>query len=225
MGHQTKRLRQNRALQREFFNRGLDLSQVWQPKPDDPDLENRQLNHLLQWVKKFERCHSRKKMEADGFLFPPIDPDFSPDVDWDRFQRWMAKEPISARLRDLLPNHNWTQDPNDMKEEEIEAAVDTIQNTLKEYRHEILVMDGMPTRLLYRQILDEFIRADTMIPLSTAENTTWVVDFCSGYCPDCLQRPWCDHGQLTDWPEDEKAGRMVVPDAVRTYVSSVALEL
>jgi len=41
---------ENQSLKKEFSLRNLDLSQIWQPTPDDLELENRQLRHLLDWV-------------------------------------------------------------------------------------------------------------------------------------------------------------------------------
>lgn len=53
------------------------------------------------------------------------------------------------------------------------------------------------------------------------------MDGCSGYCPDCYQRPWCETGRSSCWTEDEKIGEMYLPDSVRKYVSAspVSLEI
>ncbi len=47
---------ENQSLKNEFVMRNLDLSQVWQPSPDDIELENRQLQVLLDWVEAFREC-------------------------------------------------------------------------------------------------------------------------------------------------------------------------
>jgi len=46
----------------------------------------------------------------------------------------------------------------------------------------------------------------------------WHVDGCSGYCPDCFQRPWCEFGIQSRWQEDEKLGKMFLTESVRRYV-------
>ena len=75
--------------------------------------------------------------------------------------------------------------------------------------------DGMPDRLLYEELL-ELLEEDFEL---LAPGTTCIVDGCTGYCPDCRSRPWCDNG-LMRWPEDEEAHCMVVPDRVKAFVSA-----
>jgi len=62
---------ENQSLKNEFTIRNLDLSQIWQPTPDDLELENRQLHDLLDWVDKYKECPDRRKLEAQGYRFPP----------------------------------------------------------------------------------------------------------------------------------------------------------
>ena len=57
---------ENQTLRTEFTRRGLDLSQVWRPTPDDPERENRQLRYLLDWVEKYESCPSRERRSGRG---------------------------------------------------------------------------------------------------------------------------------------------------------------
>ena len=47
-------VQENLFLKFEFIIRNLELEEVWRPSPDDLEFENRQLRHLLDWVKKYE---------------------------------------------------------------------------------------------------------------------------------------------------------------------------
>lgn len=61
------------------------------------------------------------------------------------------------------------------------------------------LVEGVPARFAYsivREVLEdefEFIAGGC-----------WHIDGCSGYCPGCLQRPWCEFGGNSCWREDEE---------------------
>lgn len=93
---------ENQSLKSEFPLRNLDLSQIWQPTPDDQELENGQLRHLLDGVEKYQECPYREELEAQGYKFPPIDPCIDPYNDWLRFEHWLAGKTIWRKLRDFL---------------------------------------------------------------------------------------------------------------------------
>jgi len=91
--------REHNAQLKEFFvQQGLQLCDIWRETPDDLELENRQLLNLSQWVCLYGACPDRAKLEARGFLYPPVDPGFDPDSDWLRFERWMKGEPLTWTL-------------------------------------------------------------------------------------------------------------------------------
>jgi len=54
---------------------------------------------------------------------------------------------------------------------------------------------------------------------------SWHLDGCTGYCPDCFQRPWCESGCQSCWPEDEEAGKMFLIDPVKRYLSPSRISL
>jgi hypothetical protein len=56
--------------------------------------------------------------------------------------------------------------------------------------------------------------------LGAEKEQTLYFDHCSGYCPGCEIRPWCDSGQSSCWPEDEKAGKMVFSKKLNSSVSA-----
>ncbi|MFC1854020.1 hypothetical protein ACFL27_27865 [candidate division CSSED10-310 bacterium] len=206
---------ENQALKQEFATLGLGLENVWQPTPDDIELENRQLAHLLEWVRNYDEHRDREKMELLGYTFPPIYPDFDPDADWDRFQRWVMGLPLSFNLREEIAPYIQLQDPAQLSDEQIEQALDNIMKLLPEYNYSIDVNEGIPPRLLYEHVL-EFLNEEALF----ISHGCCHYDGCSGFCPDCFQRPWCEGGGRLCWPEDEELGRMFLIEAVKRYVSA-----
>jgi len=219
----------NQSLKSAFAMRGLDLSQVWQPTPEDPELENRQLERLLDWVEKYEFCPDRVQMEADGYDFPPIYPGIDPDSDWLAFELWMQNKPVRAKMKEQLnppggisPAGLLKKDPKDMSDEEIEAELEKLYACLEGTHFSIDLNEGVPARFVYtivREVLNE--------EFEFIVGGGWHIDGCSGVCPECFQRPWCEVGGSSCWTEDEEAGEMVYPPEVRRYVlpSPVSLKI
>jgi len=48
----------------------------------------------------------------------------------------------------------------------------------------------------------------------------WFFDGCSGDCPGCFQRPWCNTGNSAFCSEDGEAGKMHLIDELKDYVSA-----
>jgi hypothetical protein len=214
---------ENESLKNEFAMRNLDLSQVWEPSPEDPELENRQLRDLLDWVIAFKEFGgNRKKMEKAGYHFPPLSFDIDPDEDWLRFRRWMAGQKIRGKLKSRLPPDFIVKPADHLTEEQIIPELERLQNELERLHFSVELKEALPPRLLYEDLLElldeEF---DFMM------TGCWHLDSCSGYCPDCFQRPWCEFGTSSCWQEDEAAGYMVFPEVVKKYVSPspVSLEI
>jgi hypothetical protein len=95
-------LLENQSRKNEFAACGLDFSQVFCSDPDDLKRENLLLRRLLDWVQKYTECGDREQMEAEGYRYPPIDPDISPEDDWYRFELWLKGQPLRKKLKDQL---------------------------------------------------------------------------------------------------------------------------
>ena len=216
-------LLENQNLKNEFARRNLDLSQVWNPTPDDLELENRQLLNLLDWVEKYEECQSRTNMEKQGYDFPPISFCIDPNSDWLRFERWMAGKKIRGKLEEQLPEKYKPKKADELTDEEIYEELQLLAAHLRKRHFEVDYLDkGIPPRLVYAELLDTL--GDEFEQISGG---FWHLDGCTGTCPDCFQRPWCEGGGDLCWDEDEKAGCMVFPDYLKKYVSPspVSLEI
>jgi hypothetical protein len=209
-------LQKNLDLKRLFANQDLDLSAVMEFTPHDLDLENRRLFALAKFVYEYDKCGSRKVMEIvkGGYVFPPIFPGIEPDNDWYRFELWRKGEAIEKPLAEMFSDQIPFRKPVDIAEEEIEAELERMLKSINEAKIGIGLVDGLPPRLLYTYLYEEL--GESFI----VSNGGWVIDGCSGYCPGCFQRPWCNTGQNGCWPEDEKDGKMSLPEELAAYVSA-----
>lgn len=213
-------LLQNQTLKAEFAMRGLDLSQVWQPTPNDLELENRQLEHLLDWVIKYQESPNRQKLEAEGYHFPPIYPGIDPDTDWLIFERWMQGKPVRAKMKERLSGTFLSRDPDTMTDDEIVAELEHLFKQLGDSCFSIDLAEGLPARLVYILLQEVLEEEFEFIAVGY-----WHIDGCDGYCPGCVQRPWCEAGGNSCWLEDEEAGHMVFPDEAKRYVSPSPVSL
>ncbi|MFQ5602724.1 MAG: hypothetical protein ACE5HS_05595 [bacterium] len=208
-------LLENQSLKNEFKLRGLDLAEVFFPIPENLERENNILRHLLDWVQKYRECPDRKRMEADGYHFPPIDPDISPDDDWYRFELWMQGKPTRMRLIDQLPPNFTPIPPEHLTENGLQRELKHLQELLFEIHISVELNPDVPQRLIYEHLLELLHEK-----FELTQEGCWHVNGCSGYCPGCFQRPWCAAGTASCWTEDEEAGKMFLPPELKNYVSA-----
>lgn len=213
-------LLENQSLKFEFALRNLDLTQVFCATPDDLERENRFLHRLLDWVQKYSECKDRTKMEIEGYDFPPIEPGISPENDWYRFEQWIQGNPIRQKLKEQLPSNYTPKNPEHLTDEEIISELQELSVHLANIRISVDIQVELPPRLVYEHLLevleDEF---------DIIEDGFWHLDGCTGYCPGCFRRPWCETGSQSCWQEDEQAGEMFLIDSVKNYVSASLMSL
>lgn len=213
-------LLKNQSLKFEFAIRNLDLDEVFLPTPDDLERENRALQNLLDWVEKYTKSRDRNWLEANGYLFPPIWPAISPENDWYRFKEWIHGHPLSTKLKEQMLVDYAPKDPKLLSDEEIFNEVESLLDHLAKINVQVDLQGELPSRLLYEHLLEILEdRFDILV------DGMWHIDGCSGYCPGCFQRPWCESGQNLCWREDEEAGKMAIPDVVQKYVSASPISL
>lgn len=154
-------------------------------------------------------------MESEGYEFPPISPPISPENDWFRFKEWIHGHPLQTKLKAQLLRDYTPQIPEQMTDEEIGSEIEKLLDLMADVNVQLDLMGKLPPRLVYTYLLerleDEF---DIMV------DGMWHIDGCSGYCPGCFQRPWCEFGSRSCWQEDEDAGKMVLIELVQDYVSA-----
>jgi hypothetical protein len=213
-------LLENQTLKAEFTARGLDLDQVFWFTPDDLERENHVLRHLLDWVQKYTECPDRQKMISEGYEFPPIDPDISPEEDWYRFELWMQGKPIRQKLKEQIRYSGPPKPADEMTDEEIQAELQKLARLLEEVHICVDINEDMPLRLAYEYLLETLDEE-----MDVFGEGTWHLDGCGGYCPGCFQRPWCETGNRSCWPEDEEEGKMFLIDPVKKYVSASPISL
>ncbi len=207
--------RDNIRLKKAFLKLNLDIVPVMEFMPYHLDIENRRLAALLAFVEKYQECQSRKIMELIGKPFPPIFPGISPESDWHRFKLWLDGAPVREKLRTLLPENFQPIPPNQVTDANAEKALGVLNEALEEIGYGFDLWRGIPPKVMYQYLWDSL---EEVFELD--EEGGWVLDGCNGYCPDCFQRPWCETGTTSHWPEDEKAGKMNLPDILSPYVSA-----
>ena len=208
---------QNLELKQQFKRQGLDLNEVMEFSPFDLDLENRRLEGLLDFVARYRKYGSQEMMELiEGrFIFPPIFPGISPDSDWYRFELWEQGLPTRGKLLEQLPKTFEMKKPEELTDEEIGPALEQLEEALAESDYGISLNAGIPPRLVYENLL-EHLGEDFEFDCGGG----WCYDGCSGYCPGCFQRPWCETGSSSCWTEDEEAGKMYLIESLNRFVSA-----
>ncbi len=204
---------ENQKLRNAFQKLKLPLDEVMEFYPTDIEIENRRLASLLLFTRKYLENQSREVMELTGFLFPPIFPGISPDNDWLRFEKWINGEPTIQKFKDRLPDGYEIKASADLSDEELDAELKNIKALLEKTGYRIGLIADTPNRILYEVILEDLEGEDMM-------GVGWVNDGCSGYCPGCVQRPWCESGLDICFTEDEEAGEIAFPEKLKDYVSA-----
>lgn len=205
----------NLSLKREFKLLGLQLDQVMEFTPFDLDLENRRLEYLLEFVRKYEECgRHQETMYLLDYPFPPIFPGISPESDWYRFDLWLEGKPLVLSLWDQIGLEPPGKDPEQMSDEEVEAGLERILVAVDQADMGIGLVNELPPYVTYLMLV-EYLAEDH----DRIGGGGWVFDGCSGYCPDCLQRPWCETGNSSCWSEDEEAGAMYLREELKKFVS------
>jgi hypothetical protein len=94
-----------------------------------------------------------------------------------------------------------------------------VGRSLGEIHLSVDLNEGVPPRLIYEHLLEVIEEEFELL------GGVWHLDGCTGYCPGCFQRPWCEFGTNSCWSEDEEAGCMVFPENVKRYVSASPVSL
>lgn len=207
----------NLALKQAFKQLGLDLNEVMEFSPFDLDSENLRLENLLDFVQRYHKYGSQQVMELieGGYVFPPIFPGLSPENDWYRFELWLQGLPTRTTMIEQLPKSFVLKRSEELTEDEIGPVLEDLALILANIGYGISLNDDIPPRLVYENLLEHLGEDFEFDP-----GGGWCFDGCTGYCPDCFQRPWCEVGSSSCWPEDEEAGKMSLIESLNRYVSA-----
>lgn len=205
----------NRDLRKAFKKLKLNVEAVIDAKPFDIKLENKRLEVLLDFVEKYHTCQDRDTMQLLGMPFPPIYPQISPESDWYRFELWLQGKAIRKKLADQLPQDHYLISPDDLPDHLLESECTKLIDMLNELGFSIALVNEIPDKLLYH-----FLYETLQESFDLDSEGGWVLDGCSGYCPGCIQRPWCDTGGENAWLEDEEIGKMHLPPELEDFVSA-----
>lgn len=192
------------TLKKWFEILGLDLAAVFTPS-GNADRDIADLKLLQNWVHKYMACQDQAEMERRGFVHPPICPTFDHVSDWLRFRLWIEGKPLTwtyAEFGAVRPLES-------LFEEEIAPAIAETTENLDSRHCAVMIHAKVPQRIVYRILADALSRP---LPVVAHTVTIWI-DGCSGHCPSCLQRPWCEVGLDGGWPQDID-GKLAAPAEV-----------
>lgn len=215
-------LDQNQLLKKSFENLNLKVDEVVDLYPELPELENHRLLTLLLFVRKYLRYGSREALEdaEGGYCFPPIEPAISPESDWYRFEQWMQGKPVRLTLAEQMPQPVQFRPSAEISDAEIDAELNRLTSAIRSAGFGIALLNtGIPSRLLYQFLLKKL---DNSFELDAPGNSSggWTIDGCTGNCPECFRRPWCDIGQVTCWTEDKNAGKIHFTEELSDFISA-----
>ncbi len=214
---------ENHSLKSMFKSMGLDLAVVFDEIPDDLERENVMLQYLLSWVNVYQECKNRKEMEVKGFIFPPISSGLDFENDWYRFECWIENKKLTFTIRERLLDFNYiTKNVEELSYDDLIHELNLLYELLKFSNIVVDNTNDVPPQLVYQYILSSFDDEFDVIV-----DGYWHLDGCSGFCPGCFQRPWCELGICSCWREDEEQGDMVIEKLARKFVSPspISLEL
>lgn len=167
--------------------RGLGLNPVEIGWRDGVGREAMQhLESIVAWVRRWRATNGdRDRMVQQGFTFPPVVPDISPEQDWHCFTRWMRHLPLHWSYE---REHGPLPADTELTDEQIGALLDVAVERLKNRGVVLALAYGLPDRVCYRWLREE-LRTQAFEYLGAGTELT--LDGCSGDCETCFQNAWC----------------------------------
>lgn len=201
---------QEMALRAWFEQEKLNPDSIYEP-PQEPERRVAVLLDLASWVTTWHKLRNRRHMEAKGFLYPPVEPDYDPDSDWLLFESWVQGKPLQWSLADAVKNF---EEPGQLDAERTEERAEAIASLLEDRGVQADLRPEIPAKIRYAYLLK--VAREEKFPLM-AEGTFMVLG-CSGFCPGCIQRLWCENGRETGWLEDEEAGGLALTPEIKEFL-------
>lgn len=186
------------ALRRSLEELGLDVDAVLPDDTANAALTAHRLTMLVDWVRAYATCPDRAELRRRGYVYPPIHPGYDPESDWLRFERWVQGKPLAWRYES---EHGPLPPPDELPDEALRDRLREVLDHLAARSVVVELRPGVPARRVYEYLRTELRRRPFEF-LAPASFT--VVTGCTGYCPGCFQRSWCEMGHEEEWPEDEE---------------------
>ena len=182
-------LQQNLQLKHFFSKRNLDLEVVMDFTPDKLAQENAWMSELAMFLLVYEHFGSREAWEREqkSWVFPPVRPRISPDMDWERFENWYRGQPVELSLGEMIKDPVPFRQPDDIPDHEIKSEARRLRKAVERAGINV-ALKKMPPRLYYTYLHKKL---EDVFPLGVG----WTIDGCNGDCEHCVQLPYCDTGQ------------------------------
>jgi len=117
------------------------------------------------------------------------------------FEEADEEEPVP--IRSIFPDDYSFPVASTMSEKELETKVGDIEERLSQHHIEVGFANELPIDVLY-SCLREMCVSEDFNPATADAGFSFVLDGCSGYCPDCLQKPYCKNAEELYGDEDDE---------------------
>jgi hypothetical protein len=152
----------------------------------DLSLENKTLEDELH-LKTGAKVHS----------FEEIDPEIHNQFLKNVLAFGEAQNEPEVPIKSLFPDDFKFPDEKTYSDEQVTQKLDEIFKILSAHHVEFGFANEIPDRVLYKHLVEKVIPEDTVsAPLTQAG--FWVLDGCTGNCPDCFQKEFCETGKNYD---------------------------
>ncbi|MBC8379463.1 MAG: hypothetical protein H8E62_09830 [Planctomycetes bacterium] len=107
----------------------------------------------------------------------------------------LAAEPTENNriVRTIFPADYAFPPADQMTDQEITEKLNGIKKFFAAENIELGLVKDLPERLIYTYIVEEVLPETPSFPFGADCRFTYVIDGCSGYCPGCFQREYCEN--------------------------------
>jgi hypothetical protein len=207
-------------IKRQF---GLDPTDVMFKHSETLEQENKLFMNLIGFIHAYREhgCDREKMIATYGpNTWPPIFPGISPENDWFRFEEWHNNRPVNRSAASVAGPEKPFLPADQIEERHLTEELDRLHHHFHLAGMRIGYCEGLPQRLEYQMLMETYDEErPAMDPFFGGGG--WTLDGCTGYCPGCHQRMWCDTGSTGIWTEDTELGKMHLIPELSAYVSAL----
>jgi hypothetical protein len=152
----------------------------------DLSLENKTLDDEL-FLKTGSKVHS----------FEEVDPEIHNQFLKNVLAFEEAHDEPEVPMKSFFTNDFEFPDEKTLTDEQVAQKIDDIYEILSANNIEFGFANEIPDRVLYKHLAEEVIPEDT-ISAPLTQTGFWVLDGCTGNCPDCFQKEYCETAKNYD---------------------------
>ncbi|MBD3345461.1 MAG: hypothetical protein GF401_10405 [Chitinivibrionales bacterium] len=168
------------------------LKEDWRSEDDkkiDLELENKALELDL----KLQGAEFHKENDID----PELENNF---LNYVKNYEELDKLP-KVKMTSLFPPDFSFPKIEEMSKEELENKLDTILDIFEQHNIYLELANDVPDEVIYKFLVEDYIPREDTLP-DNDFGINHIIDGCTGWCPDCFQRDYCETCK-ENWTEEE----------------------